>query len=59
MGKGRETFYRLLNWDKGHEASERLTAVILSKGRFKEIDPSHPLGGKGDLKDITISFNER
>ena len=56
MGDGRETFYRLLNWDKGQAASERLAAVILSKEGFMGIDPSHPLGGKDGLKDMTLSF---
>lgn len=56
MGEGRETFYRLLNWDKGQAPSERLAAVILSKEGFKGIDPSHPLGGKDGLKDMTLSF---
>lgn len=56
MGEGRETFSRLLNWDRGQAPSERLAAVILSKEGFKGIDPSHPLGGKDGLKDMTLSF---
>lgn len=55
MGEGRETFYRLLNWDKGQAPSERLAAVILSKEGFNSVDPSHPLGGKDGLKDMTLS----
>lgn len=56
MSEGRETFSRLLNWDRGQAPSERLAAVILSKEGFKGIDPSHPLGGKDCLKDMTLSF---
>lgn len=43
MGEGRETFNRLLNWDRGQAPSERLAAIILSKEGFKGVDPSHPL----------------
>ena len=45
MGEGRETFNRLLNWDRGQAPSERLAAIILSKEGFKGVDPSHPLTG--------------
>lgn len=34
MGEGRETFNRLLNWDRGQAPSERLAAIILSKEGF-------------------------
>lgn len=44
--EGRETYHRLLEWDKGQAASERLAALILSSEGFDGIDPSHPLGGK-------------
>lgn len=57
MGAGRETFNRLLNWDRGQAPSERLAAIILSKEGFKGVDPSHPLGGKDGLKDMVLSFN--
>lgn len=56
-GEGRETFNRLLNWDRGQAPSERLAAIILSKEGFKGVDPSHPLGGKDSLKDMVLSFN--
>lgn len=56
MTEGRETFNRLINWDRGQAPSERLAAVILSKEGFQGIDPSHPLGGKDGLKDMTLSF---
>ena len=57
MSEGRETFNRLLNWDRGQAPSERLAAIILSKEGFKGVDPSHPLGGKDGLKDMVLSFN--
>lgn len=57
MSEGRETFNRLLNWDRGQAPSERLAAIILSKEGFKGIDPSHPPGGKDGLKDMVLSFN--
>ena len=56
MSEGRETFNRLLNWDRGQAPSERLAAVILSNEGYKGLDPSHPLGGKDGLKDMTFSF---
>jgi len=50
--EGRETYHRLLEWDKGQAASERLAALILSSEGFDGIDPSHSLGGKDGGKDI-------
>lgn len=55
--EGRETYHRLLEWDKGQAASERLAALILSSEGFDGIDPSHPLGGKDGGKDIVCYFN--
>ena len=55
--EGRETWHRLLEWDKGQTSSERLAAIILSSEGFKNIDPSHPLGGKDGLKDMVLSHN--
>lgn len=55
--EGRETFYRLLEWDKGQAASERLAALILQQEGFRDIDPSHPLGGKDGGKDMLCEFN--
>lgn len=55
--EGRETYHRLLEWDKGQAASERLAALILSSEGFDGIDPSHPLGGKDGGKDIICYFN--
>ena len=49
---GRETWYRLLDWDKGQAPSERLAAQILISEKYISVDPSHPLGGRDGLKDI-------
>ena len=54
---GRETWYRLLEWDKGQTPAERLAAIILTNEGFRNIDPSHPLGGRDGLKDMVISYN--
>lgn len=45
----------MINWDRGQAPSERLAAIILSKEGFNGVDPSHPLGGKDGLKDMTLS----
>lgn len=52
--EGRETFYRLLEWDKGQAASERLAALILEQEGVRDIDPSHPLGEKDGGKDMAM-----
>jgi hypothetical protein len=49
---GRETWRRLLAWDREQAASERLAGHILRFEGFQSIDPSHPLGGRDGLKDI-------
>lgn len=49
---GRETWHRLLEWDRGQTDSERLVARILSAEGYDAIDPSHPLGGRDGGKDI-------
>ena len=55
MRAGRETWNRLLNWDREQAASERLAALILANEGFRNIDPSHPLGGKDGLKDMILT----
>ena len=55
--EGREAWHRLLEWDKGQAPSERLAALLLSNEGFKNVDPSHPLGGKDGLKDMMLSYN--
>lgn len=46
-----ETWHRLLEWTKGQTPSERLAAQILIHEDFKDLDPSHPLGGQDGGKD--------
>ncbi len=51
---GRETWQRLIDWDKGSTASERLAATIVSSDGYT-VDPSHPLGGKDGKKDGVLN----
>jgi hypothetical protein len=46
-----ETWHRLLNRTNEQGPSERLAALVLSHEGFKDIDPSHPLGGRDGGKD--------
>ena len=46
-----ETWHRLLDWTYGQAPSERLAALILNEEGYKDIDPSHPLGGKDGGRD--------
>lgn len=56
MSEGKETWYRLLEWDRGQTPAERLAALLLHGEEFSNIDPSHPLGGKDGLKDMVLSY---
>lgn len=47
-----ETWHRLVGWDRGQAASERLAAQLLISEKYEAVDPSHPLGGRDGLKDI-------
>lgn len=47
---GRETWQRLIDWDKSSTASERLAATVVATDGYT-VDPSHPLGGKDGKKD--------
>jgi hypothetical protein len=53
--EGGETWRRLREWSRAQAASERLAAHILRSQGYKEVDPSHPLGGKDGLKDTICS----
>lgn len=53
-----ETQRRLLAWADGHH-SERLAAQVLSEEGYKDIDPSHPYGGKDGGRDITCTRDGR
>jgi len=55
---GRETWHRLRDWDKGSTDSERLAYLILESEGYKQIDPSHPLGGRDGKKDLICSNRE-
>lgn len=46
-----ETHKRLLDWTYGQPPSERLAAQILDDADYKDIDPSHPLGGPDGGRD--------
>lgn len=46
-----ETWHRLQDWTYGQPPSERLAALILDDEGYKDIDPSHPLGGKDGGRD--------
>lgn len=50
---GHETWHRLLEWTKQQTPAERLSGHILRIDGFTSIDPSHPLGGRDGLKDLT------
>lgn len=52
---GRESWRRLLNWDKGQAPSERLASVLLASDGYSSVDPSHPLGGKDGGKDASLA----
>jgi len=57
--EGDETWNRLLNWTKGQKASERLGGHILKFEGYISIDPSHPLGGPDQQKDIIYTLNNK
>lgn len=46
-----ETWFRLREWTYQQAPSERLAAQILHAEGYRDIDPSHPLGGKDDGHD--------
>jgi len=54
--EGKEVWHRLLEWDRGQTPAERLSSLILRGEGFGAIDPSHPLGGRDGLKDLTLSY---
>lgn len=58
MNEGKETWHRLLEWDRGQAPAERLAAILLHNDGFQNVDPSHPLGGKDGKKDIVFFEKE-
>ena len=57
MLRNDETWHRLLNWTAGPTASERLAQQILVSDGYKQVDPTHPLGGPDGIKDAICSRN--
>lgn len=47
-----ETWHRLREWTNGQTPSERLAAQLLLFDGYEDVDPSHPLGGPDEGKDI-------
>jgi hypothetical protein len=52
-----ETWKRLVDWTSGQAPSERLAAQVLIEEEFKNLDPSHPLGGRDSGKDAVCERN--
>ncbi|GAA5096750.1 hypothetical protein [Nocardia iowensis] len=46
-----ETWHRLREWTYGQALSERLAAQVLLADGYKNLDPSHPLGGPDGRRD--------
>ena len=45
MSRFDETWHRLREWTGGQTPSERLSAQVLLREGYENVDPSHPLGG--------------
>lgn len=56
---GDETWHRLKGWTKGSKEAERLASQTLRYEGFKFLDPSHPLGGPDQGKDIICHKNDK
>jgi len=56
---GDETWYRLKEWTKGSKEAERLASQTLRFEGFKFLDPSHPLGGPDQGKDIICHKDDK
>ena len=54
-----ETWHRLREWTNGQAPSERLAAQILLHEDYKNLDPSHPLGGKDGGKDAVCQKGDQ
>ncbi|MDP3278242.1 MAG: hypothetical protein Q8Q09_23850 [Deltaproteobacteria bacterium] len=50
-----ETWHRLLEWTNGSAPSERLAAQVLLSEGYRDLDPSHPLGGPDGARDATCT----
>src|ERR1051325_3808667 len=54
---GEETWFRLVEWTKTQKDSERLAFQVLHSEEYLKIDPSHPLGGPDETKDLVCEKN--
>src|SRR5262245_5560410 len=54
-----ETWHRLREWTNGQGPSERLAAQILLSEGYRNLDPSHPLGGPDGGKDAICEKDGR
>jgi hypothetical protein len=52
-----ETWHRLREWTNGQGPAERLSAQVLYAEDFRDVDPSHPLGGPDGGKDALALKN--
>lgn len=50
-----ETWHRLREWTNGQAPSERLAAQILLSEGYRDLDPSHPLGGPDGGMDASCT----
>lgn len=50
-----ETWHRLREWTGGQGPSERLAAQVLRAEGYRDINPSHPLGGRDGGKDALVT----
>ncbi len=55
---GRETWHRLLEWDREQADAERLAARLLATSGYVGVDPAHPLGGPDGGRDIVCKSND-
>lgn len=46
-----ETWHRLRVWTDGQGPSERLAAQVLLAEGYRDLDPTHPLGGRDGGRD--------
>ena len=51
-----ETWHRLREWTRVQASSERLAAQALVELGYKDLDPSHPMGGPDGGRDATCTM---
>jgi hypothetical protein len=52
-----ETWHRLQEWTNGQAPSERLAAQLLIFDGYKDVEPTHPLGGPDGGTDISCTMD--